>query len=376
MTDNSNNHFNLHNYNDIIPRNTLNVTVHPTLTSIPDKTFDRYHLITSIIIPDSLTSIGDYAFSQCFSLKSVNVPNSVTRIGHAAFSLCSSLVSMNIPNSLTASGNYTFCGCSLITSISIPSSVQSIGNCAFCRCSLLTVINIPSSVISIGRGAFYLCSSLVLVVIPHPDIAIGFRAFDECDGLARRQANSLNSNAYMLTWLRERFLHLPLHQAIFLSPTTITIDLIMNLIHQHNFMLTSTDAMLMTPLHVLCCSTTVTAEMIQTFKDASSETASMRNVLGETPLMMYLKCKGAKYSSFHVDGQLLPLVDLLELGIKCDILEIILIFYDESMLASELEDRNETSGLMPFMLAGSLSQCGLDVMYVLAMKRPDILLNF
>jgi hypothetical protein len=138
-------------------------------------------------------------------------------------------------------------------------------------------------------------------------------------------------------------------------------------------MLTSTDAMLMTPLHVLCCNPTVTAEMIQMLKDACPDAASMRNVLDETPLMMYLKCQKKEYSAYHVNGQLLPLVELLEVGIDYRLLEVICIFYDEAMFVSELEKEDEVSGLLPFMYGASLSDCELGVVYEMAMKRPDLL---
>jgi hypothetical protein len=108
---------------------------------------------------------------------------------------------------------------------------------------------------------------------------------------------------------------------------------------------TSTDVMLMATLHVLCCSPTVRCEMIQIIKFAFPYTTSMRIVLGETQLIMYLKCKNKEYNTFHRNGQLMPLVDLLRLRIKCVILDVIWIFYDNITLASELERRDEVSGL-------------------------------
>jgi hypothetical protein len=92
--------------------------------------------------------------------------------------------------------------------------------------------------------------------------------------------------------------------------------------------------------------------------------------------MVYLKCKKKEYNTYHVDGQLLPLVGLLKLGIEYNVLEVICILYDEVMLASELAERNEESGLLPFMYGASLSDCRLDIVYKLTMRREDLLLDF
>ena len=49
---------------------------------------------------------------------------------------------------------------------------------------------------------------------------------------------------------------------------------------------------------------------------------------------------------------------------------------DKARLAVEIKEIDETSGLLPFMVAASLSQCRLDIVYKLAsMIRPDLLLR-
>jgi hypothetical protein len=142
-------------------------------------------------------------------------------------------------------------------------------------------------------------------------------------------------------------------------------------------MLTATDAMLMTPLHILCCNPTVTTEMIQLLKAAQPYAASMRNVMNKTPLMMLLESKNCeKYNALHdADGQLLPLVGLLEQqGLDFEALQMIMSASgNEMVLVSELQHNDEASGLLPFMYGASLGNCGLDVVYELAMKLPDLL---
>jgi hypothetical protein len=89
-----------------------------------------------------------------------------------------------------------------------------------------------------------------------------------------------------------------------------------------------------------------------------------------------LKCQKEEYCAYHVNGQLLPLVQLLELGIDHKVLEVIWVLYDEVKLLAELERGDEVSGLLPCMYGASLSDCGLAVVYKLAMKRQDLLLHF
>ncbi len=59
-----------------------------------------------------------------------------------------------------------------------------------------------------------------------------------------------------------------------------------------------------------------------------------------------------------------------------DSLEVIRGFDDDMALASELENRNEVTLLLPFMYGALLSKSKLDIMYELAMERADVLLEF
>ncbi len=204
-----------------------------------------------------------------------------------------------------------------------------------------------------------------------------------CDVLDQRQTNGNNDHHDTVTWLRQRFNDLPLHQACFNYNTNTNTRItntnnLPNLIQQHSgtSMLTSTDAMLMTPLHVLCCNPTATLEMIQMLKAAQPDAASRRNVMDKTPLMMLLESKSKNYSAFHdEDGQLLPLVGLLEQGLDFDALEMIKSVSGNNIFVSELEIEDETSGLLPFMYGASLGNCGLDVVYELAMEMSPSLLT-
>jgi hypothetical protein len=371
-----NSYFNLYRNNEVVSKHVESVVVHLTVTKIRQRTFKDCNLMKSIHIPNSVSEIGNNAFLRCTSLISINIPNSIEEIQHETFRHCTSLSSIDIPHTVRRIGNDAFDNCISLTSINIPHSVIEIGRSAFRYCTSLTSINIPNSVTRIGTDAFYKCTLLTLIAIPQPVTL--FRYDDRFSVLLeQRKINCCNYHYSTDKWLRQRFDNLPLHQVLYNSSNTMTITLLAHIIQQHNStMFISTDAMLMTPLHVLCCNTAVTFEMIRMLKAACPDAVSMRNVLDETPLMMYLKCKKKEYYAYHVNGQLSPLVKLLELGIEYELLEVIWILYDEVMFLSELAERSEVSGLFPFMYGASLADCGLDVVYELAMKRQDLLVGF
>ena len=423
MSDNI--HFDLRpNQDYLVPKDVNSVIVHSPVKTIPDETFEGCMELVSISIPNSVKSIGEYAFYRCSQLQSVEIPASVTSIGRGAFFDCTRLKSIDLPDSMTTIGDGAFSGCVQLQSVAIPKSVTQIEEWAFYNCSELQSAVIPESVISIGRGAFYECSQLKLVTIPDTVLSIGERAFahcsqltsviipnsveligtfafwkckkltvvsisksvvveedafEQCYALQQRRTNGHNYNADTATWLSQRFANLPLHQAFYNITNTSKEEpkILTKLLQQHKSTLIRTDAMGMTPLHILCGNPNVSFEMIQMVKAAQSDTTSMQNVVGKNPLMMILQTKGIQYDKYcdEVDGKLLPLVGLLEKGLDCDTLETILVFDNKVQLITEAEEVDATSGLIPFMYAARLEECRLDVMYKLAMQRPELLQN-
>jgi hypothetical protein len=379
------------------------ISLPSTLETIESSVFSGCSSLTRVDIPNSVTSIGSSCFSDCTSLTTINIPNSVKTIGTSMFQRCSSLKTIRIPNGVPEIGYNTFSECSSLESIQIPNSVENIEDEAFSECSSLSRINLPNSVKKIGNHVFWRCKSLVSIAIPPSLEWMGEYAIQHCSSLAsilmdfgsswwfgdygddfkgchtldQRQVHGFSDphDAEIQIWLCIRFDNLPLHSACYNNTDTLTMNNLKNLIKKHNSLLTSTDAMLMNPLHTLCCNPTATVDMIKLLKAAQPNAASMKNVKGKTPLMMLLECMSKKYSVFHKYGKLLPLVGLLEKGLDYNALEMILAFDDEMSLVSQMGKQDKTSGLLPFMYGASLADCGLDVMYELAMRRPDLLMQ-
>jgi hypothetical protein len=413
-------------------RSLTTIHIPDSVTSIKYKTFEGCSSLQSIHIPDQVTSIGESAFEGCASLTSINIPRLVSTIGNDAFngctslstidipelvttiqygtfSKCTSLQTVHLPTQLTTIANAAFFECTSLQSIILPDQITTIQDYAFFECTSLYTIQIPDTVTKIGYYAFYGCTSLVLAVIPHSvkmSMNDAHDSFVDCHTLEQRlkannddnnnsSSNNSNSNSsnnnnnnnnfhtHTDTWLRQRFDNLPLHQACYNKHKPNTNQILQNLIQKHGTsILTSTDAMLMTPLHILCSNPTSTLDTIQILKNAQPDVVTMKNVMGKTPLMILLETKNVEsYNTFHdknknEDGKLLPLVGLLKKGLDLNALEIINVLSNDEMildLVSQCQHQDEISGLIPVLYGASLRTCTLDVVYELAIQLPDLL---
>ncbi len=236
------------------------------INCIGESAFYGYRSLQSVQLPDSVTTIGKRAFFHCSSLQSVNIPNGVTTIEWYAFRGCLSLQSIDIPNDVVYIGMETFYGCKSLQSITIPNGVTTIGNGAFARCYSLQSVIIPIGVRTISSRAFYMCRSLQSIHIPNSVTDIGVNTFLGCYKLDQRHTDGTNYNPDMVTWLRQRFDNLPIHQTCYYIKNNeqSTVDLLSKLIQGDNQQaLAATDAMDMTPLDILCCNSRATVEMVQ-----------------------------------------------------------------------------------------------------------------
>ena len=111
---------------------------------------------------------------------------------------------------------------------------------------------------------------------------------------------------------------------------------------------TKVDDLGMTALHLMCCSSRITLEMINKMISLAPEIVNMKNVFGMTPLMQFIAC------NVHL-------------------------FYDSKFTLSDrwplsnLIKRDEESGLYPFMAAACAKNCRLEEVYYLAMQFPGLI---
>ena len=134
----------------------------------------------------------------------------------------------------------------------------------------------------------------------------------------------------------------------------------------------ATDAMGMTALHILCCNPHITADTARVLIEREPSLLSQTDVTGSTPLQLFLKCRSSLggYEDNADDDEIPTLRDLLERGIKYDDLAILFVLVK---ITREIDftNRDESTGLMPYMSAAASSECGLDVVFALAMENLD-----
>ena len=145
----------------------------------------------------------------------------------------------------------------------------------------------------------------------------------------------------------------------------------------------------MTALHVLCCDPNTTIDQVRSAVEADPSAVAHRDITGKIPLQRFLLSRdfpdvvedgesndnnnnnGEEEGGGEVEGSLPSLIHLLENGIKGKDLDIIFVLkneYQDDLLISD----NATK-LVPFMSAATMLECGLDVVYSLAMKNLQLL---
>jgi len=375
----------------------------PNVGIIYDHAFLSCTSLQSIKLPSTLRSIGRRAFSSCTSLKSIHIPNGVTMIQESTFEGCTSLHSVHISENATEIGARAFYRCVSLRSVYIPNSITIIGRSAFDGCSSLQSIVVSSSVTSIQWNAFNACTSLQSIHIPETVTDIQATAFCDCTRLEQRQQNGTNYHPETMQWLRQRFHNLPIHQAYYYfgsntrqsTSTSSPPNLLpLSLLKSNKQALVSTDAMGMTPLHILCCNPNVTVEVVKDLVGEDHSLLTRSDIAHNTPLHLFLRCKNLLRNNGGVgvvreEKQLnISFQDILHRGIKHEDLKIILILNRvppqpsspgqasvtiQQTVLLPLCQQDERTGLFPFMTAAMLPECGLDIAYALAMENPALL---
>lgn len=170
------------------------------ITTVANKVFKGYPLITSLIILDNITTLGDSfrgtklhtvtvgsgvtsmnsTFADCDSLKTVYM-NATSLQGTFNSIFGNQVTNYILGDNITAIGDGWFYGCNNLSSITIPDGVTTIGSQAFMECDGLTQITLPEALTTIGYYAFYGCSGITEIVIPDNVTIIRERAFENCN---------------------------------------------------------------------------------------------------------------------------------------------------------------------------------------------------
>ena len=371
-----------------------------SLRIIRHNAFKHCVSLTSVVLPPSLTAIGVQAFHGCASLTSINIPPLLTSIGNHVFRGCTSLSKIDLCSSnIRRIGNSAFKGCTSLKTIEFPPCIMSIGCHSFSGCTSLISVIIPQNTTSsttsdnfvcIGDGAFSKCTSLLNVAIHEPSTTTELDSFHDCDVLNKLDISKTHefngTEAISLLKMRYNFEVLPFHNTCYFDIENIT-QSIMEIISKDNKIYPSkTDDFGMTALHVLVCNTRVTADQIQAIQKLQPGMNHIRNILGQTPLDLYLSCRGiGQCRNNHIH---FSIIDALTLGLSWGNIQCLHILGMASFSQNRTNKRRITDGnegmhptsssvleLNPCLTAAVLKQCNLEVLYNLSLIHTEVLLN-
>ena len=105
-----------------VPHDVVRARVHPSVTVIPSKAFQRCDKLEEVELCEGLLEIGNDAFYQCVALKRIAIPSTVTTIQEWAFYSCIALEGIELCG-LVEIGEAAFLGCKALKQIRIPSTV-------------------------------------------------------------------------------------------------------------------------------------------------------------------------------------------------------------------------------------------------------------
>ena len=301
--------------------------------------------VTTVTIDASVTYVKVWAFQNCTELTTITIPPSVKHIGDSAFEGCTSLVSVNLPSSLIFLGDHVFQGCKSLLYINIPCSVSFIGDHAFYSCdALLSVITNYRDVFTKVKDRF--CNHPLHDICSSQDVTVEAIA-SVIQGLKENRRNEessslLSSSQSMVNACNDRAL----------------IEFL------------STDPWGFTPIHVLCCNSKATPEMIQLVIQHTCQEATMMKTTSiitpkgkiGTPLELYMLCK----KDLNFD---LPLCLGLKLGMKWS--DVMAMMTVDGFDTLEQGRRDEITSFYPFMLAATHPLCDLEAVYRLALYNVN-----
>ena len=78
------------------------------VTSVGNKAFEGFQLVTDVSISNTVITIGDRAFESCMGLSEIVIPDSVTTIGDYAFNFCSCVENIYLSKNIKSIGLQAF----------------------------------------------------------------------------------------------------------------------------------------------------------------------------------------------------------------------------------------------------------------------------
>ena len=120
MADDNNNDDGVFVYTEgaVVPQDLIRARIHPSVTVIPDYTFQWRQKLEEVELCDGLLEIGERAFYDCRALKNINIPSTVVLIGDNAFEYVRA--SIQLPDSIQNIGHDAFADNKIISKFRIP----------------------------------------------------------------------------------------------------------------------------------------------------------------------------------------------------------------------------------------------------------------
>ncbi len=305
--------------------------------------------ITHANLPENTRRIDDEAFEHCTHLQCLKIPEAVRYVPMSLFQGCKSLKFVDLPAGLLEVEAWAFKDCVSLKAIMIPKTVRKLGISVFSGCKSLQSICIPEncklpivSFVNLSEDAFYKCTLL-------------------------EKHRGRDRQCLLVGWLLKRFKDLPLHHLCYYCTSTedcnALVESIKNWDKEEDFL--STDAMDMTPLHILCCNFKANHHVFNALVKRCPAALDHADVSEKLPLHLFMECRGLLcYDS--LDGpSLLSLFSNLTLyrgRLPTEQLKILLALGINDLRYNDFH---------PFMMAAWMKDCELETAYNLAIDAVD-----
>ena len=277
-----------------VPRDVVNVQVHPSVRAIPDEAFQDCSKLEKVDISEGVVEIGQYAFSGTTLLKEISIPSSVKIIHRMAFSN-SRAGNMHLPEGLENIGYGAFCGGMLPVKFRIPPLIATLEGGVLFGCRYMISLELSEDMRELEGEALAACSSLRNLALPFDgNIFVEENILEECTDLLQV---SDGSEEELIDTLRNRFDNLPIHKmSYYQSYNNLTSEQLTDATNMRSGSSRSLrskldpsgnqqDTLGMTPLHILACSTVQNVDMYRIIIEKYPDNLITKDKWGALPLL-------------------------------------------------------------------------------------------